>query len=372
MKYVITNAIIHTGHELLSNHYVVVDDGVISGITSKIPPGYELINLRDMHLSAGFIDIQVNGGEKFFFSEKPSEESIGDVHASSLNYGTTHMLPCLISSPREHILSTIETVKNYRNKHNNGVIGFHLEGPFINPVRRGAHVLQYIRKPDTGELREIIQHGKDVIKLMTIAPECFTDEQLEMLINSGIIVSAGHSDLTYQQAQHYFSMGIKIVTHLFNAMSQFGHREPGLVGAALENDNVYAPVIMDGGHCHYASARIAYAMKRDKFLLLSDAAFLGRKRKQFVWNEFDATLVDGYYRTRDGKLAGAAISQAEAIKNAVTELKVSLDEAVKMATIRVAAALNLSSCLGQIAKGYPATFAVFDNAMNEVKSLVLR
>lgn len=370
MKYAITNAIVHTGHEL-TNQRVLVEDGLITSITSNIPPDHQLIDLRGRHLSAGFIDIQVNGGEKFFFSENPSEEIIDDIYASSLHYGTTHMLPCLISSPREHILATIETVKHYKNKHNNGVIGFHLEGPFINPVRRGAHVLRYIRKPDTGELRELIQHGKGVIKLMTIAPECFTDDQIEMLIGSDIIVSAGHSDMTYEQAQRYFSMGIKIVTHLFNAMSQFGHRQPGLVGAALENENVYAPVIMDGGHCHYAAARIAYAMKRDKFILLSDAAFLGRKRKHFIWNEFDATLVDGYYRTSDGKLAGAAISQAEAIKNAITELKVSLEEAVKMATIRVASALNLSSSVGQIAKGYPATFAVFDSEMNEVKSLVL-
>ena len=172
---------------------------------------------------------------------------------------------------KEKILEAIEDVKKFMSTHNKGVLGMHLEGPFINPEKRGAHNKDVIRKPSNAELEEIIRYGKGVIKVMTIAPEQFTDEQLEMLLESGIILSAGHSATSYEQAQYYFNKGIHLVTHLYNAMTQMGHRNPGTVGAVFDNDEVYAPIILDGAHCDYAAARIAYKIKRDKLFLISDA-----------------------------------------------------------------------------------------------------
>jgi N-acetylglucosamine-6-phosphate deacetylase len=154
-------------------------------------------------------------------------------------------------------------------------------------------------------------------------------------------------------------------------MSQMGHREPGLVGATFDNNNVYAPIILDGFHCDYAAARIAYKIKKDKLFLISDALFLGGKVKEFQWQEFDATLGDGFYRNSEGNLAGGAISQFETVKNAVQKVGISLEEAIKMATIRPAKAIKMEDKIGQVAVSFPATFCVFNEDFSEAKSLII-
>ena len=369
MKQAIINTTVHTGDEIITNGVVIIENGIILSVQKEIPNDIETINLKGKHIAAGFIDIQINGGEKLYFSQTPTEETIQDIYDASLKYGTTHVLPCLISSSHETILQGIEAVRSYMKKHDNGVIGMHLEGPFLNPLKRGAHSIDQVRKPTNEELEEIIRLGKDVIKVITIAPECFTEEQLNMLLESDIHISIGHSTVTHKEAQVYFSKGIKLVTHLFNAMTQFGHREPGLVGATFENENVYAPVILDGAHCDYAAAKIAYKLKKDKFFLISDATFLGRKVANFQWDNFDAHLDNGFYRNDDGNLAGATISMLEAVQNAYNHLEVSADEAIKMATSRVASAIGLEDQFGKIKVGFPASFVQFNDDLSEIETL---
>lgn len=370
MKQAIINATVHTGEEIIDSGTIIIENGIILSVQKEIPKDIETIDLQGKHIAAGFIDIQINGGERLYFSQTPTEETIQDIYDASLKYGTTHVLPCLISSSHETILQGIEAVRNYMKKHDKGVIGMHLEGPFLNPLRRGAHSIDQVRKPTNNELEEIIRYGKDVIKVITIAPECFTDEQLNMLSESGIVISIGHSTITYKEAQVYFSKGIKLVTHLFNAMTQFGHREPGLVGASLENENVFTPVILDGAHCDYAAARLAYKLKKDKFFLISDATFLGRKVANFNWDNFDAHLEDGFYRNDEGNLAGATISMLEAVQNAYNHLNVSTDEAIKMATSNVAKAIGMENKYGKIKVGFPASFVKFNADLSEIETLI--
>lgn len=369
MKKAIINATVHTGDEIIDNGVIIIENGKIISVQKEIPNNVSQVDLKGAHISAGFIDIQINGGERLYFSQYPTEETIQDIYDASMKYGTTQVLPCLISSSHETILQGIEAVKNYKQKHNNGVIGMHLEGPFLNPLKRGAHSIDQVRKPTNAELEEIIRLGKDVIKVITIAPECFTAEQLDMLLASGIVISIGHTTLTYNEAQQYFSKGIKLVTHLFNAMTQFGHREPGLVGASFENQNVYTPVILDGAHCDYAAARLAYTLKKEKFFLISDATFLGRKVANFNWDNFDAHLDNGFYRNEDGNLAGATISMLEAVQNAYNHLHVSADEAIKMATSRVASAIGMEDQFGKIKPGYPASFVTFNDDLSVIETL---
>ena len=371
MKQAIVNAVVHTGEEIIENGVVIIENGKVVSVQNEIPNDVEQIDLEGNHISAGFIDIQINGGEKLYFSQTPNEETIQDIYDASMKYGTTHVLPCLISSSKETILKGIEAVRAYMNKHNNGVIGMHLEGPFLNPLRRGAHSIDQVRKPTDEELEEIIQKGKDVIKVITIAPECFTEKQLNRLIESGITISIGHTTISHQEAQPYFAKGIHLVTHLFNAMTQFGHREPGLVGAVFENEEVYAPVILDGAHCDYAAAKIAYKLKQDKFFLISDATFLGRKVANFKWDNFDAHLENGFYRNDEGNLAGATISMTEAVQNAYNHLEVSADEAIKMATTRVAAAIGMQDKIGKIKTGFPAAFVKFNTDLSQIETLDL-
>lgn len=372
MKKAIVNGIIHTGDEILNNSVIIIENDVILSVQKEIPTEIEVVDLKGDHLSAGFIDIQINGGEKHYFSQTPTEETIQDIYESSLKYGTTHTLPCLISSSNETILQGIEAIRSYRSKYKNGVLGMHLEGPFLNPLKRGAHSLAQVRKPTNSELEEIIRYGKDVIKVITIAPECFSEEQLDMLLESGIVISAGHSTMTYKEASYYFAKGIYLVTHLFNAMTQFGHREPGLVGATFENESVYAPIILDGAHCDYAAARLAYKLKKDKFFLITDATFLGRKVSNFKWDNFDAHLENGFYRNDEGNLAGASISMDEAVRNANQYLNVTIDEAIKMGTSRVASAIKMEDKLGKIKLGYPASFVRFNDDLSKVESLIFQ
>lgn len=369
MKQAIINATVHTGDEIINNGVVVIENGIIISVQKEVPDNIELIDLKRSHIASGFIDIQINGGEKHYFSQYPSEETIEDIYQTSLKYGTTHMLPCLISSSHETILQGIETIRNYIQKNNNGVIGMHLEGPFLNPLKRGAHSISQVRKPTNSELKEIISHGKDIIKVMTIAPECFTEEQLEMLLESGIVLSIGHSAATHKEAQVYFSKGIKLVTHLFNAMTQFGHREPGLVGAAFENDLVYTPVILDGVHCDYAAAKLAYRLKQEKFFLISDATFLGRKITNFRWENFNAHLENGFYRNEDGNLAGASISMLEAVQNAYNQFSITTNEAIKMATCNVANAIGVENKYGKVKTGFPASFVKFNDDLSTIETM---
>jgi N-acetylglucosamine-6-phosphate deacetylase len=191
-----------------------------------------------------------------------------------------------------------------------------------------------------------------------------------MLLESGIKISLGHSNATYKQAKSAYNLGITLCTHLYNAMTQMGHREPGVVGATFDSTEVYAPIILDGFHCDYVVARIAYKIKRDKLFLISDALFVGDQIKQFQWEGFDAYLENGQYRNSEGNLAGAAVSMADCVKNAVKHVGVSLEEAIKMATIRPAKALGIDAKIGQIVDGFPAKFVVFDENLTSFSTLI--
>jgi len=370
MQSIITNATVHTGTAVLQNQSIIIENGLITFSEAKI--NAKIIDLNGKHISAGFVDIHINGGEKFYFTQHANEESIEDIYQSSLKLGTTHVLPTLITSPLENILKGIEATRNYLDKNpHSGVLGMHLEGPFLNLAKRGAHLARYIKNPTNAELEEIIKFGKGIIKIMTIAAENFTSEQIEMLLENDIKISLGHSNATYKQAKSAYDQGITLCTHLYNAMTQMGHREPGVVGATFDSSEVYAPIILDGFHCDYAAARIAYKIKRDKLFLISDALFVGEKVKQFQWEEFDAYLENGQYRNSEGNLAGAAVSMADCVRNAVQQVGISIEEAIKMATIRPAKALGIETKIGQIAEGFPAKFVVFDENLTNFTPLIV-
>lgn len=367
---VITNAVIYTGSAVLREQNLLINKGKIIALEHQLPGGAEIIDLNGKNISAGFNDIQLNGGFDLYFSKQPDQESLKDMLDAGSHFATPYFLTTLISSPQQTILEAIDAVRTF-NEHHPTMLGMHLEGPFMNPEKRGAHNINIIRKPTDRELDEIIDKGQDIIKVMTIAPECFTNAQLEKLLKTDIVLSAGHSAMSYEQAKKYFSMGIQLVTHLYNAMTQMGHRECGTVGAVFDTDSVFAPIILDGGHCHYAAARVAHQQKKDKLFLISDAAFLGRRKQSMEWEGLSIKLEGGFYRDGAGNLGGAAISMPEAISNAATNAGISLQEAVEMATIRPARAIRLDAEIGQIKPGYPAVFSVFDDTLANYETLDL-
>jgi N-acetylglucosamine-6-phosphate deacetylase len=357
---------VYTGSTVLYNQLLQIENGFIKKIENGKPSENTTIV---ENLCAGFIDLQINGGQKFYFTQYPTEETVADIDQSFNALGTAHTLPTLVTSPIDNILKGIESITAHQQKNpGTGVLGMHLEGPFLNPVKRGAHLLKHIQKPTNAAIEEIIRYGRDVIKLMTIAPEVFTREQIELLLHSGITVAAGHSNATYDEAMLGFKAGIKVVTHLYNAMSPFDHRNPGLVGATFESADVYAPIILDGFHCNFAAARVAYKLKKDKLILISDALFIGEKVQQFEWGLFNAELKDGQYINTDGKLAGSTISLADAVRNAVTYCDIPLQEAIEMATIRPAKAIGMSNSIGKVEVGYPANFTIFNNSLSKFET----
>ncbi len=353
----------------LSAKSITISGGRIIALGEEAPrQGDEVIDLGGKYLSPGFVDIQLNGGIKKFFSYNPDQETLSEMTEGCLRHATTYYHPTLVTALPETIFQAIEAVREAM-KHDPHILGMHLEGPFLNPIRKGAHTLEYIRIPDDELLDQIIEKGRGIIKLITVAPEQFTAEQLQKLIASGIQVSAGHSEITYEGAKAAFDKGIRIVTHLYNAMSAFEPRKPGLVGAALDDDRVYTPIILDGAHCHPAQARVAYKAKGERLILITDAAVLGRELEELDFEGFHAKLTpDGFYYNRNGNLAGSAISMPEAIKNAMEYLNITLPEAVSMATDRPANSLGRGHEFGQLAVGYPALFSVFSDTVLDAQS----
>lgn len=369
MLQVITNCVIYTGDTIVHNHNIFIENGFISTISPDIPSSAHIIDAEGKNIACALIDIQPNGGYDLYFSKEVSDAALADMYQASIDHGTGYILPTLISSDFPTIMKAIEVVKQCRQQYE-GIVGMHLEGPFINIQKRGAHPAHLIHHPKDEELRQIIQAGKDVIKIITLAPECFSDYQLQMLLDSDINISIGHTTVNYDQAQKYFAKGISLVTHLYNAMTQMGHRDCGLVGAVFDNAEVYAPIILDGGHCHYAAARIAHKQKGNKLILISDAAFLGRKKEQFNWENLSIKIVDGFYRDTYGNLGGAAISMIDAVRNAVAHLGISTQEAIEMASSRVAHAIKMADRIGYIKPGYPARFVLFDNDLKEFQTMI--
>lgn len=358
---------IYTHSCILENQVIITDKGIISSVSPGVPS--EFMPTVDC-LSAAFIDLQVNGGMGLNFTEYPNLLTIQDISKSCAEVGTGFTLPTLLSSPLENILKAIEAIKNFQQKFpEQGVLGMHLEGPFINPEKRGAHALSWVRKPTTAELEEIIRYGKGVIRLMTVAPEVFTAAQLDILVSSGIIISAGHSNATYQEAVKGFSRGIKLVTHLYNAMSSFMPREPGLVGAAFDTSFVATPMILDGLHSDYAAARLAYKVKRDQLFLISDALFVGEKKQTYKWGDFNAHLEGDKYINDEGHFAGSTIALGNAVHNAVYHVGISLPEAIEMVTTRPAKAIGMEESIGRVQPGYKAVFTVFNNRLDQFEVL---
>lgn len=351
---------LYDGIQHLTHQEIIIEDGIIQ----SVQPFSEDRAFDFENVAPGFIDIHINGGNHYHFTRKPDMETVTDIALASKNSGTAYTLPTLITSSTDNILSGLEATRNYMLQHpEGGVLGMHLEGPFISVAKRGAHLEKYIRQPSRAELEEILLAGKDVLKMITVAPEVIAPELMEMLLESDVRVSAGHSNATYGQATEFFRKGGDLITHFYNAMSGFNHREPGMVGAILESNQVHTPIILDGVHCDFGAARVAYKALKDNLFLISDALFLGGFVKTFKWEEFDARLENDRYINHEGNLAGGAISMGDAIRNAVNQVEIPLNEAISMATYRPARALHMENKIGRIVSGYPAVFTTFDQEL---------
>ncbi|MEH2519869.1 N-acetylglucosamine-6-phosphate deacetylase [Bradyrhizobium sp. AZCC 1610] len=314
----------------------------------------------DAILAPGFIDIQVNGGGGVLLNDQPTEAGVRRIVEAHRKEGTTGCLPTLITD-RSEVIERLAAVAQACLKIP-GVLGFHLEGPALNRSRKGIHPEAEIRVPDRRDLAAIKSFGDRGRSIVTLAPECVPASMIDELIGAGLRIAAGHSDATAAEIGQAVDRGVSGVTHLFNAMSQLNAREPGLVGAALGDDRLFAGIICDGIHVDRAGLRIAFRCKgRDRLMLVTDAMPLaGTNGRQFMLQGRQITLHENRLTGPDGTLAGAHLTMIEAVRNAVALLGISLVDALIMASRTSAAFLGLESELGRIAPGYRADLVAFN------------
>jgi N-acetylglucosamine-6-phosphate deacetylase len=364
----------------LVNGRLLTDQGIISGRTLLLAGAHieALVDAKDSRcrnaarvdlggqlLLPGFIDVQVNGGGGVLFNDDPSPESIRAIGAAHRRFGTTGFLPTLISDDLDTIGRAIAAVQSSLDAGMPGVLGIHIEGPFLNWARRGVHDAKHLRPLDLGSVSQLsrLQGGRTVL---TLAPEMTTPDIVAKLAASGILVSAGHSEASFAETTAAIAQGLRGFTHVFNAMGRLEPREPGIVGAALYDENTWCGIIVDGHHVDPVMLKLALRCKRhDRFMLVTDAMpAVGSAEPTFVLQGRTIRVVDGICRDENGTLAGTALDMAAAVRNAVSLLGLDIAEAARMASEYPAEFLGLGHELGRIAPGYRANLVLLDDAMH--------
>lgn len=359
------NARIFTGETLLEKASILVEQQKIMEVGTPAPFGndVEIVDLQGFFIAPALIDLQIYGGNGKLFNNEPTAESIQKTWETVRAGGASHFQITLSCSPLETMWSAIEACREYWVAGGQGLLGLHLEGPYFNAEKRGAHPLQHIRKSDPAEVAEFIERGKGVVRYMTLAPEKMDDTSLDLLLQSDILLAAGHSNATFREAQYGFEKGIGRVTHLFNAMSAFQGREPGLVGAAFDR-KPWTSIIADGIHCDFNSLRISKELLREKLFLISDAV------TESLTGDYRFHFSGDRYVDESGVLAGSALTMWQAVKNVVQFAGIPLQEALRMGSTYPALVINEGHRLGKIAPGYAAHFVVFDDALELQKVLI--
>ncbi|MBQ0605853.1 N-acetylglucosamine-6-phosphate deacetylase [Providencia rettgeri] len=378
--YALTNCIIYTGHERLDNHAVVIDGEIIKDVcpVSELPSHIPQHDLQGATLSAGFIDLQVNGCGGVQFNDNKENVTLKNLdimQKANERTGCTSYLPTLITCSDELMKHGIEVMTEYLKDHKNQALGLHLEGPYINVIKKGTHNPEFIRQP-SGQMIDYLAAHADSITKITLAPEMVELDYINQLKDSGIVISAGHSNATYEEAKQGFKAGIRFSTHLFNAMPYISGRGPGLVGAIYDTPEVYAGIIADGLHVQWANIRNSKHLKGDKLILVTDATAPAGIDPQT--GEMDHFIFSGktiYYRDglcvdENGTLSGSSLTMIEAVRNSVEYVGIPLDETLRMATLYPARAIGVDETLGSIAPGKIANLTAFNHDFDVLATYV--
>lgn len=379
------NATVFTGDTFLPSTSVLVEDGLIKAIGSDLSTasGDDVVDLQGDYLVPGLIDLQLYGGATEFLNETPTPETVRHIWKSHALNGTTTLLPTLHSTHLAEMQQAVDAVRAVRDEMPLNVPGIHLEGPYFNPVKRGAHRANYVRVPAEGELEILFSQHADAISMLTLAPEVLSPDQLTLLYGlakaSGTLLSLGHSNATYQQAMAAFGEGsatdrFLLATHLYNAMRGFESREPGTVGAIFDHPTVISSIVTDGYHCAPAAIRLAHqVLGPDRLFLISDALFANPPRADFALETFvvhfesgsgeSGSPLHGRYVNEQGTLAGTAITVLDCVRFCVQEVGLPLIDAMRMATVTPATVIGLADRIGSIAPGYVANLVRLDQGL---------
>ena len=368
--YALTGAEIFDGETWHAGSALVVDNDVIKSVTalSNLPGDIRRVELKGGKLVPGFIDIQVNGGGGVLLNDGPSIDTIRTICDAHFAFGTTALLPTLITDTPEITAAAIAAGKAAAQEKVAGFLGLHLEGPHLSLTHKGTHDPKLIRPMDDADLLGIIEAVQELpVLLTTVAPETVPADKIRAMVDAGVIVSLGHSGASYEVALAAKDAGATMVTHLFNAMSQLGHRSPGVVGAVLESGELSAGLIADGFHVDKASMAIALRAKQGpaKIFLVTDAmSTIGTDITSFTLNGRTITRAGGRLTLDDGTLAGADLDMISAVRFVHRELGLSLDEALRMASLYPAESIRIDHHYGRLAPGYIANIVHLDEKLD--------
>lgn len=364
MQKAISAGNIFDGEKWLSNLAVIVNNGSVEAIVpiSELPSSIPCSHYDTQKLIPAFLDVQVYGAGGRLFSLYREKETLELMHKVFLSEGTCCFQPTIATNTIAVFKECIDAVRQYWEEGGQGVAGIHLEGPWLNPEKRGAHIKELIHTPSREEVTDLLNYGKGVITMITIAPEVVSQELVELMLEHNIILSAGHSNAVYAEAMEKLDAGITTVTHLYNAMSPLQHRAPGLVGAAMNHNSVMASIIPDGYHVDFAAIAIAKKAMQHRLFAITDAV---TETSDGPYRHFRA----GEKYECNGTLSGSAISMFTAFQNLVTKVGIGVEEAVRMCSLYPAQAIRVDNRYGKIAPGYAAQFLVIDNELNLMQVL---
>ncbi len=358
----IINGLIVTPTGLLAGADVQVERGTIVRIDNDQArqAADAVIDLAGGWLVPGFIDTQVNGGGGVLFNDHVDVEAIAAIAAAHARFGTTAFLPTLISDSPSKIAAALDATDAALAAGVQGVVGIHIEGPFISEARRGIHDASRIRPLDRDMLALLTSPRRGRV-MVTLAPELCDPDDIRTLVRHGVVVSAGHTNATYDQAMAAIAAGVTGFTHLFNAMSSLHHRDPGAVGAAFDSD-AYCGLIVDGAHLHFAAVRLAVRAKGpDRIMLVTDAMpSVGTEASDFMLQGKRIMVDGGVCLLEDGTLAGAHLDMGTAVRNTVATTGLPVTEVSRMASMTPASFLSLDASHGALTAGRRADWVALD------------
>ena len=353
-----------SGGQITDGKAVLISGGQIIDVIADtaIPADAQKTDLQGAYLAPGFIDLQIYGSGGQLFAGTPTESALQQLEDDLLSQGTTGFLATIGTNTNDIVERGIAAAKAYRPKSKGNYWGLHLEGPYLNPAKKGAHPERLIKKATLAEVKGWVESAAGEIKMITIAPELQDQEVIDYLYNQGIIISSGHSNATYAQGKSFLNKPVQAVTHLFNAMPQMHHREPGYIPAIFE-ERPYTSIVTDGIHVDFAMIRLAKRELGDKLYLITDAVTSTKE------GEYQHELRGDRYTMPDGTLSGSCLTMLKAVENCVKKVGIELAEAVNMATL-YPAQLAKQAKKGKVEKGFDADLIIFDAAFN-VKGTII-
>lgn len=363
VHYALTGGLVFDGDNFLPGHAVEIRAERIGEVLREelLSQDIPRLSVEGAVIAPGFVDLQLNGANGVMLHESITEQTLDVMHAGNLKSGCTSFLPTLVSSPDADMDAAMSLTQAYRQERGNAnVLGLHLEGPYISMERRGIHSAAAIRPMSPAARDRLVAFAAHTPLMLTLAPECVDEGDIRILSEAGVLVSLGHSAATYVQAKRAVRSGARLATHLFNAMSPWQGREPGLVGAVFDSPDLACGMIADGRHVHFASLALARRLKGRKCFLVTDGtAASGADIERFFFSGEPVYVKDGACVSEQGTLGGSNLTMIEAVRNMIGHVGIAPDETLRMASLYPAAIMGQDALVGRIATGQYANLAVF-------------